>query len=395
MPVVDLFCGCGGLSKGFELAGFNIVAAFDEWPSAVNCYNANFNHEAHELDLSDVNNTVNEIQQYAPTIIIGGPPCQEFSNAGRRQEGDKADLTIRYAEIITRIMPQYFVMENVPRARNSNAYSSARGLYQAHGYGLTEVVLDASRCGVPQKRSRFFCIGALHERDNFLLEHIFEAYIGEPCSVAQYFADNNIPLEIHAYYRHPTTYHRRAIFGVNEVAPTIRGVNRPRPATYVHHENDAVAEEDVDGTNKLTLRQRATIQTFPQDFIFDGLDIALCDLEQMVGNAVPVRLAQFVANCLQRYIEQHQGGNNHMDDRQTFAEWLRTEKKYTDRSISDVFSRLHRAASILPDHDMNIYYITDLEHTPAYKNLGTTVKSQIRRAINLNLAFLRYVNEHE
>lgn len=394
MPVVDLFCGCGGLSLGFELAGFDIVSAFDGWSSAVTCYSANFNHDAQQLNLSDVDNAVNEIQQYAPTIIIGGPPCQEFSNAGRRQEGDRADLTIRYAEIITRIMPQYFVMENVPRARNSNAYAEAKALYKEHGYGLTEVVLDASRCGVPQKRNRFFCIGALNERDNFLLQYIFEAYIGEPRSVAQYFAANNIPLDIHAYYRHPTTYHRRAIFSVNEVAPTIRGVNRPRPATYVHHENDAVEEADIPGISKLTLRQRATIQTFPQNFVFDDLDIALCDLEQMVGNAVPVCLAQFVANCLQHFIDLHQGGHT-MDDRQTFAEWLRTDKKYTDRSISDVFSRLNRAATILPNHDMNIYYITDLEQNPAYRDLTTTVKSQIRKAINLKLAFLRHMNENE
>lgn len=395
MPVVDLFCGCGGLSKGFELAGFNIVAAYDGWQSAINCYNANFAHDAHQLDLSDVDNAIHEIQPHAPAIIIGGPPCQEFSNAGRRQEGDRADLTIRYAEIITHLMPQYFVMENVPRARASNAYAAAKALYQAHGYGLTEVVLDASRCGVPQKRNRFFCIGALNARDNFLLEYIFEAYTGKPRSVEQYFAANNIPLEIHAYYRHPTTYHRRAIFGVDEVAPTIRGVNRPRPASYMHHKKDAVAEEDITNVNKLTLRQRATIQTFPQDFIFDGLDIAQCDLEQMVGNAVPVHLAQFVATCLQRYIVQYQGGHNPMDDQKTFSEWLRTEKKYTDRSISDVFSRLHRAAVILPNHDMNIYYITDLEQTPEYQKLGGDVRSQIRKAINLNLAFLRYMNEHE
>ena len=218
MPVVDLFCGCGGLSKGFELAGFDIVAAYDGWQSAIDCYNANFDHKAYKLDLNDVDAAVDAISQRNPTIIIGGPPCQEFSNAGRRQEGDRADLTIRYAEIITHIMPQYFVMENVPRARNSNAYTAAKALYQEHGYGLTEVVLDASRCGVPQNRNRFFCIGALKERDNFLLEYIFSDYIGEPCSVEQYFAANNIPLEIRAYYRHPTTYHRRAIFGVDEVA---------------------------------------------------------------------------------------------------------------------------------------------------------------------------------
>ena len=395
MAVVDLFCGCGGLSKGFEQAGFDIVAAYDGWQPALDCYNANFDHDAQRMDLNDVEHAVEVIAALQPTVIVGGPPCQEFSNAGRREEGDLANLTYRYAEIVTRLLPDYFVMENVPRAQSSNAYARARELYVQSGYGLTEVVLDASRCGVPQKRNRFFCIGAHNAPDNFLLGRIFKFYIGEPVSVAQYFANNNIPLDIEAYYRHPTTYNRRGIFDVNEVAPTIRGVNRPRPATYTRHPNDAAPDVNLAQISKLTLRQRATIQTFPQDFVFDGLEIAQCDLEQMVGNAVPVSLAHFVAARLQEYIQDLQGGNANMDERTLFAEWLRAEKGYSDRSISDVFSRLNRAAGILPDHEINRYYIVDLENEPRYQELGTSIKSQIRKAINLKLAFLRQINPNE
>ena len=202
MPVVDLFCGCGGLSKGFELAGFNIVAAFDAWPSAITCYNANFHHDAQNLDLASVNDSINAIAPHNPTIIIGGPPCQEFSNAGRREEGDLADLTYKYAQIITGILPQYFVMENVPRVKKSKAYKNARELYKAHNYGLTEVVLDASRCGVPQHRNRFFCIGSLNESDDFLTENIFRHYVGEEITVAEYFAANDIDLNIDAGNMH-------------------------------------------------------------------------------------------------------------------------------------------------------------------------------------------------
>ena len=194
-------------------------------------------------------------------------------------------------------------MENVPRAKESQAYARARELYTASNYGLTEIVLDASRCGVPQHRNRFFCIGALNSPDGFLTEDIFRHYIGEEISVADYFADNNIELNIEAYYRHPTTYSRRAIFGTNEVAPTVRGVNRPKPATYNHHENDAVPENQMDCITQLTPRQRATIQTFPQNFQFENLQISRCELEQMIGNAVPVELARFVANRLQEYIQ--------------------------------------------------------------------------------------------
>lgn len=385
MAVVDLFCGCGGLSKGFELAGFEIVAAFDCWQSALTCYNANFAHKAYYLDLDNVIESVNQIRPFHPTMIIGGPPCQEFSNAGKRTEGPLADLTYKYARIITTLRPQFFVMENVPRVKNSTAYTKARALYKEYNYGLTEVVLDASRCGVPQRRNRFFCIGSLDAPDNFLSEEIFTHYTGTPISVNDYFAQNNIPLNIEAYYRHPTTYRRRAVFSVDEVAPTIRGVNRPKPANYQHHTNDAVLEADLQNVEQLSLRQRATIQTFPQDFRFEDLQITRGDLEQMVGNAVPVKLARFVADRVQEYIR---AGGVTVDERQAFSEWLRIQKGYSDRSISDVFSRLHRATAMLPNHEINHYLITDLERSPDFQQLGVSIKSQIRKAINLKLAYL-------
>ena len=391
MPVVDLFCGCGGLSKGFELAGFNIVAAFDSWQSAITCYSANFNHNAQHLDLDDVEGAVNMIRPYAPRIIIGGPPCQEFSNAGKRKEGPLADLTYKYSQIITTLRPQFFVMENVPRAKESQAYARARALYKRCNYGLTEVILDASRCGVPQHRNRFFCIGALNTPDGFLTEEIFCHYIGEEITVADYFANNNIELDIEAYYRHPTTYSRRAIFGINEVAPTIRGVNRPKPATYSHHDNDAVPKDQMDGITQLTPRQRATIQTFPQNYQFDNLQISRCDLEQMIGNAVPVELAHFIANRLQEYIQAVAAGGGVVNEPNKFSEWLRTEKGYSDRSISDVFSRLNRAHNFLPDHEINQYLITDLEQLDDFNKLTVAVKSQIRKAIRLKLAFINEI----
>ena len=393
MSVVDLFCGCGGLSKGFELAGFKIVAAFDSWNSAITCYNANFHHNASKLDLANVEEAVKAIRPYSPSMIIGGPPCQEFSNAGKREEGDLANLTFKYAQIITSIKPQFFVMENVPRAQNSEAYKKARALYKSHNYGLTEVVLDSSRCGVPQRRNRFFCIGSLNESDGFLTESIFQHYTGEEISVASYFASNNITLDIDAYYRHPTTYSRRAVFGTNEVAPTVRGVNRPKPEKYKHHPKDAVSADKLQGIGQLTYQQRAIIQTFPKDFKFDGLQISRCDLEQMIGNAVPVGLAKFVADRIQTHIRTKTTGSTAINDRHDFSEWLRTEKGYSDRSISDVFSRLKRATGLLPNHKMDKYLITDLEQVPDFESLSVAVKSQMRKAIRLKLAYLDYISK--
>lgn len=393
LPVVDLFCGCGGLSRGFELAGFDIVAAFDGWDSAVTCYNENFNHEAHQLDLDDVDNAVNVIRQYEPTIIIGGPPCQEFSNAGQRVEGAKADLTYKYAQIVTRLRPNYFVMENVPRAKDSKAYAKARALYLTHGYSLTEIVLDACRCGVPQKRKRFFCIGAQRAKPDFLQERLCYAYGDSETTVQDYFDAHDIQLTFEHYYRHPTTYTRRAVFPVTIPSPTIRGVNRPKPETYRRHEKDSVEENELENIRNLTLRERATIQTFPEDYHFEGLNISNGDLEQMVGNAVPVLLAQFVATQLFNYIN---GVDIPMDERHEFEQWLHNVRGYESyRSINDVFSRLHRAENMLPNRAIDRYFLADLEEVKEFKDLTTSVKSQIRKAINLKIAFQNRNIQHE
>jgi len=391
MAVVDLFCGCGGLSKGFEKAGFDIVAAFDCWQPALVCYNHNFDHSAENLDLNDIEKSVRKIREYNPTMIIGGPPCQEFSNAGKRQEGAVADLTYKYAQIVTSVLPRFFVMENVPRAKESKAFAKARRLYKESNYGLTEVVLDASRCGVPQRRNRFFCIGELNAPDNFLSDRIFANYTLAPVSVREYFANQGIELDIDAYYRHPTTYDRRAVFSVDEVAPTIRGVNRPKPPTYRHHEKDAVSEDGLSSITQLTIKQRASIQTFPNDFEFENLGITRCDTDQMIGNAVPVLLARFVAEQLKAHM---QGGNVVMNDRQAFSTWLRTEKGYSDRSISDVFSRIKRATMMLPDRTIDRYFIVDLKRTQQYQSLSTSVRSQIKKALNLHITYCETVMNH-
>ena len=106
------------MSRGFEDAGFQIVAAFEFWDKAAECYALNFSHPVFTTDLSDTTTAVDEIQRFHPDIIIGGPPCQDFSHAGKRVEGSRAGLTEAYAEIIRAVRPKYFVMENVKRAHS-------------------------------------------------------------------------------------------------------------------------------------------------------------------------------------------------------------------------------------------------------------------------------------
>jgi DNA (cytosine-5)-methyltransferase 1 len=94
---------------------------------------------------------------------------------------------------------------------------------------------------------------------------------------------------------------RRGIFSIYEPSATIRGVNRPIPKGYRKHEGDTV--EVSEGVRPLTTKERSLIQTFPKDFIFNGTKT---DLEQIIGNAVPVKLGEFVANCINEYIADRQ-----------------------------------------------------------------------------------------
>ena len=290
MRVVDLFSGCGGLSLGFQKQGFEIVAAFDGWDAAVKCYAENFNHPIFKADLSDVDASVEKTKEFSPDMIIGGPPCQDFSQAGKRVEAGRAALTNCYAEIISRIRPYCFIMENVPRAKKSQAYESARQVFKDAGYGLTEIVLDASLCGVPQKRKRFICFGMLNKQDGFATD-IFEKRLSNyHMTLRDYYGDS---LGFEYYYYHPRNYNRRAIFSIDEPAPTMRGVNCPIPKGYTGHPNDVYPmNEDL---HALTAKDRSLIQTFPKDFKWVGCKT---DVEQMIGNAVPVNLAKFVAETV-------------------------------------------------------------------------------------------------
>lgn len=289
MKALDLFCGCGGLSLGFEKAGFEIVAAYDIWDIAVETYNQNFSHRAFNKDINVL--SIEEIRDYKPDIIIGGPPCQDYSSAGKRDESlGRAILTKVFAEKVCGFKPKWFVMENVDRIVKSANLNEVKRNFKETGYGLTELVLDASFCGVPQKRKRYFLIGGLNESDNFLRKDILSRQSLVPMTVRDYMGKE---LDVEHYYRHPRSYQRRGVFSIDEPSPTIRGVNRPIPAGYKFHKGDTC--KDVKKIRALTFEERAKIQTFPRKFIFLGNKT---EKEQMVGNAVPVKLAQYVAEVL-------------------------------------------------------------------------------------------------
>lgn len=294
MRVVDLFCGCGGLSLGFMKAGMEVVAAVDNWPEALAVYRRNFLHPAIRMDLMDIETAAKTIREYVPDMIIGGPPCQDFSSAGKRNEDNgRGDLTVAYARIIEKVSPQWFVMENVERILKTQKLQDALSVFRRAGYGVTYMVLNAALCGVPQKRKRFVMVGKLGEKDGFLKEALVEKLSDHEMTVAEYFGDK---LDVKFYYRHPRSYVRRGIFSTDEPSATIRGVNRPMPKGYTLHSGDPVTT--LEGVRPLTTHERSMIQTFPEDFRFEGTKT---NIEQMIGNAVPVNLGYYIADAIFRY----------------------------------------------------------------------------------------------
>lgn len=146
------------------------------------------------------------------------------------------------------------------------------------------------------KKKRFFLIGELDGKDDFLKEDLLNNLAKKSMSVREYLNDE---FNIQHYYRHPRSYQRRGIFSIDEPSPTIRGVNRPIPPNYKLHSSDTT--KDLSKVRPLTTKERARIQTFPINFILPG---SKTNLEQIIGNAVPVNLAQYVAKILKDYIKK-------------------------------------------------------------------------------------------
>jgi DNA (cytosine-5)-methyltransferase 1 len=257
-------------------------------------YKENFSHPIYDLDLA-TEESLTFIKTLNPELIIGGPPCQDFSSAGKRDESlGRADLTLSFAKIVAACKPEWFVMENVPQILKSNILKDAIAIFKEAGYGISYEVLDASYCGVPQARKRFFLVGHLFSKDRFLNYYFSKKQSKQPMTVYDYLGKL---IDVEFYYRHPRSYMRRGIFSVHEPSPTIRGVNRPIPKGYNKHSGDLA--DITDKLRPLTTIERSYIQTFPKNFVFSGCKT---ELEQVIGNAVPVKLGEFVANCIKEYI---------------------------------------------------------------------------------------------
>ncbi len=171
MNVLDLFCGAGGLSLGFEMAGFNILAGFEIEPNFLDTYkNSHPNTKGFNVDLNSIDILSflkdNNIDPKDIDVVIGGPPCQGFSTVGNRMIDDPRNNLVRiYADIVNEIKPKMFLMENVSglasmkNGQGDLIKDELIDIFNEIGYNVKSKVLLAADYGVPQFRKRIFFVG--------------------------------------------------------------------------------------------------------------------------------------------------------------------------------------------------------------------------------------------
>jgi DNA (cytosine-5)-methyltransferase 1 len=221
--VLDLFCGAGGMSLGFELAGYEIALGVekDELPYKTHCYN--FGNRCHHDEIERILDPLAFIQSYGLEridVIIGGPPCQGFSRVGRGRIRDvRKDPAYRhdprnqyyrhFVRFVQVLQPVYFVMENVP---DFQYYVDGEGLlidqalqaFRDTGYYVDKAVLEAQHYGVPQTRKRLFIVG---NRTDQAIVWPKKTHKNRPITVWQAISD--LPIVDHAHREDEIAYKPR------------------------------------------------------------------------------------------------------------------------------------------------------------------------------------------
>ena len=360
MKFVELFAGAGGLGLGLEAAGMEHLLSFEK-EKAQHSVLVHNGKDAIRMDLADVGRACLSMHE-VPDLIVGGPPCQDWSRQGTRQSGERALLTEHFAQIICLVRPQWFLFENVPEARTKSEYRNARALWQRHGYGLTETVCDARDYGVPQRRKRLICIGRLDEIDNFLGSEV-DAAKQPPTVVRDILDPERFPedvelLEKGIFWARPwmggaDEPNGRGIYSIDDICPTVsRNTRRYSDEPYIPHPKDSGLLEHA---HFLTSSQVARIQGFPAgyDFRRKAYDyaregVAKHTVDLMIGNAVPAPMAKAIGKVIR---DRHYGFTiPELDDgftQHVAAQPRKHKKDLTDESMANVRSRVNRARRMI------------------------------------------------
>jgi len=326
---ISLFSGAGGLDIGFKEAGFVGLFASDIMKEAKESFSTNFPDEPYILE--DIRKLpIPQIKSYiganALDIIIGGPPCQGFSNMGNKNSADPLNLLFEsYVKIVDAIRPTCFLFENVKGLLTmfeGRYFKQVIKSFLSIGYNLHYSLLDTSVYGVPQKRERIFILGTL-------LKEKFLFPVPNKESYRSLTAFTNVGEAINDLFNKGDEFPNQIILNhsekvINRYILIPEGGKLPKPEnlpaeirrknfgnTYTRLSRDDISSTIVPGNNalpihpvlnrSLTPREAARIQTFPDSFIFKGDRRSQCI---QVGNAVPPLMAAKLADCVKNFISE-------------------------------------------------------------------------------------------
>lgn len=350
LTVVDLFSGAGGLSKGFIDAGYDVLYGVEWDEAALKTFNCNHGKaQGLKLDLFDLNNVyllakkLND-DNVKLDVLIGGPPCQGFSVAGKREEADHRNVLytamVKTAEILR---PRAVVLENVPgmlTLYDGKVKDIIIGDFQRMGYNMTVKVLYAPDYGVPQIRKRAFFVGLLNSKEKFQYPSPIlssenyitcEDAIGDLPALEGIYGDEKQTYEIPPLTEYQKNMRKKSKFIYNHIGTihdekTIKFISmvpegknyKSLPAKYkgIYKYHEALTRYDSKKPsltintghrshfhykyNRIpTVRESARLQSFPDDFIFYGNK---SEQYKQVGNAVPPLLGQAIAEQLLKYL---------------------------------------------------------------------------------------------
>ena len=340
MRIISLFSGCGGLDLGFEKAGFDIPVANEFDPTIFETFKVN--HPKTHLIEGDVRQITKE--DIAPYIdgeidgIIGGPPCQSWSEAGalRGINDARGQLFFDYIRILKEFRPKFFLAENVSGMlanRHSEAVENIIFMFKECGYDVSLTLVNAKDYGVAQERKRVFYIGF---REDLGIK--FEFPVGSTADDSMKITLRDIIWDLQktaipaaAHNKHnpqainnneyfigaysPIFMSRNRVKSWDEQAFTVQASGRqcqlhPQAPKMIKVETNKCkfVEGQEDLYRRMTVREVARVQGFPDtfQFIYSDLD----DAYKMIGNAVPVNLAYEIASSIKSFI----GGQNEREE---------------------------------------------------------------------------------
>jgi len=318
LNVVDLFCGCGGMSKGLTDAGLNVIAGIDVWDKAIESYNKNFDHKAYCQDLTkfspeDFNNLYNK-ENKPIDILVGGPPCQSFSIAGKRDKNDPRNaLFMEYVKYLEYFKPRAFIMENVIGMLSKKTEKGEKVIdiimeQLNKNYNCIINKLYASDFEVPQNRRRTIIIGI--RKDLNIIPKEPELVIKS--------VQNRIPVKTilepkedidKKYYlsekalngiKHKKEVNKEKGFGFGAQVLDFNKPSYTIPARYWKDGYDALVKYNDEEIRRLTILELKRIQSFPDDYVINGSNK---DIIMQIGNAVACKFAfhlgKYIMNTLQ------------------------------------------------------------------------------------------------